>query len=258
MRTRRSERFPVQTGNVSCILLFPISRTCRFRQFERDWGNAPSNLLPFKLSDSSLQPFENVVGMNPVNWFLDKSKFCTPLQKEESTSSANWGGTLTNGIVQPTWNVVGMNPVSWFLDKSKTSKFLKFPISLGIIPLMLQLDAANLEREVDKFPMESGRIPFITGLLLISNFFNFWQFVKLERNSNSWFGDSTPVKLFSLRPRNCRCLRLPKSGMGPVNELLLKSISVSWEALVIEVWISPVSECESFIMQIKIERLLIW
>lgn len=121
----------------------------------------------------------------------------------------------------------------------KTRKLWSFEI-LSNAPVMLQSDALNRTRE-DKFATEFGRTPFIPGLNDISRVCKSGELFNEEMNPSSRVGDSAPVKLFIQSRTTCRRLKFPKSGTVPVNELLFNSRWVSFEALLRDAGIAPVS-----------------
>ncbi|CAK7326706.1 unnamed protein product [Dovyalis caffra] len=69
-----------------------------------------------------------------------------------------------SGLVRP-WRfcnlstVSGTDPVNLLPYKCNTIQFLKFPISLGLPPLMLKSAKENCSIEAEKFPIEIGRTP---------------------------------------------------------------------------------------------------
>ena len=87
-----------------------------------------------------------------------------------------------------------------------------------MIPFMLQLYATNCSREVEKFPMEIGRVPF-NGLFATTILVKFMHFVKYERNVNSRVEDSL-VKLLVAKLSTSRCLKFPRVlGIEPEKSL---------------------------------------
>ena len=59
--------------------------------------------------------------------------------------------------------VVGIGPTNSLFSRLRIFKLLELPIPIGVVPFTLQLDATNSSREVEKFPMEVGRVP-LSGL----------------------------------------------------------------------------------------------
>ena len=104
---------------------------------------------------------------------------------------------------------------------------------------MLQLDATNSSREVEKFPMEVGRVP-LSGLSASTIFIKL-KFVKDERKLNSRLEDSLAKKLFS-KMRFSRYHKFPKVfGIVPEKQFESNSSLVSIEAFKIELGIIPSS-----------------
>lgn len=110
------------------------------------------------------------------------------------------------------------------------------PSSFGMPPLILHDSMDKLFIEIEKFPMELGRIPFIgfSDKYIISKFL---QLVKEERKLKSGVGD---VKTLPAKLSNLRLLKLPNMvGIKPENELNPKSRTESSEMLVRELGIVP-------------------
>ena len=125
-------------------------------------GISPKSLLWFKNNSTKFLSWQIPSGMDPLSLLCWRNK--------------PW--RLFIPLI-----VVGIGPTNSLFSRLRIFKLLKLTIPIGIVPFMLQLDTTNSSREVEKFPMEVGRVPW-SGLsattILIKP-----QFVKDERKLNS-------------------------------------------------------------------------
>lgn len=116
----------------------------------------------------------------------------------------------------------GIVPVRSLLIREKVSRLVRFPNSLGMLPLILQLSAIIYLRELEKFPMACGRMPF-KGLLLKYKFSKCLQFVREVRKLSSPEKGSL-VKLFPFKFKIRRWLSLAKGLGNQATELTRKKL----------------------------------
>ena len=125
-------------------------------------GIDPESLLPSKTNSASLARWQSSSGNEPTN--------------------------LLNGRYKP-WsfcsraNVIGIVPVNLLPSNVKANKLLKLPIARGMLPIILQLEMRSIFKDMERLPIELGRIPS-SGLPVKPMSLNFLQFAKEERKLN--------------------------------------------------------------------------
>ena len=128
----------------------------------RHEGIDPESLLPSKTNSASLARWQSSSGNEPTNLLNARSKFWSFCSRP---------------------NVIGIGPVNLFPSNVKANKLLKLPIARGMLPIILQLAMRSIFKDMERLPIELGRIPS-SGLPPKFKNLNFLQFAKEERKLN--------------------------------------------------------------------------
>ncbi|CAN6560003.1 unnamed protein product [Malus baccata var. baccata] len=193
-----------------------------------------------------------LLGMFPENWLFDKSISTTSLNFPISSESGPtrelddkfrcniWlSSHKEDGILEVNKLDPNVTRLGCLVDRVHTGyvfalnaiKLLKLPMSIGMLPLMLEMLKSTYRSDVDRFPREAGIVVF-NKFSPKSNPFKFLRLNKQARVLAACGVEASIVKLFESKERYSRFFKEQSVlGKNLVNEFPLISKSQSLEVL---------------------------